>query len=306
MSAPDQRIAKSSITIDVVKQINTNCDLFDMIIYVLSGKNEIMIEQPKTGRVFYTPAHKISEYIQLKQIKTNWLKHIDGSFSKFDQDNHYHIIPLNNEFEFYKLKIEKSIDRSYFRFIRPIKTKHFSLVKSSITRKLKQFRLSMTLRLPIWPMWALIKSRFVHGEHIDIFTLSKLYMQIGEQFYRFPYGNVNASDSVCTGGGNNTSFKSVEQIFINWITTTFNFDYKHHLNFNLIDDPNKKTVRLSGMIPITYDLDHINMMINVAKKRDKLNIIDMLFYLSHLDSIDHIDYSKLFIKHPGIPERAFT
>ncbi len=306
MSTRDQRIAKSTITIDIIKQVNTNCKLYDMIIYVLSGKDEIMIEKPESGKIFSVPGYKIGKYLKLKKVKTNWIKHIDGSFSKFLDEYHYHIIPLNNEFGFYRLNLVKDLPKNTHRYLRPIITKHFSLNKAQLKKTSKQYTLSMKMDLPIWPLWALIKSPIKESNEEKTFVLSKLFMKIDDQFYRFPYGNVNGSDGVCTGAHNNGHFKEVNQVWANWITTKFNFDYKQNLKANTLDDPTANRMKkMYELLPVTYDLEHINMMVHYGRM-DRVNIIDFLFYLSHIEMFDHIDYTKLFFKHPGVPEKVKT
>ena len=307
MSTTDQRIAKSTITIDILKQINTNCNVFDMILYVMSGDSSIMIERPQTGEVFHVPGYKIGEYIKVEKIKTNWIKHIDGSYSRFDHDHHQHLVPLGNEFGFFQVSIARNIGKTNMRFLRPFKDKHFELKVGKVIRQ-KEFSFFLKANLPVWPLWALVTTRFNKNDLVSIdkvFTLSKVYMKIGEEFYRFPYGNVNGNDGVCLGGGNRSQFKNIEQIWINWITTTFNFDYKHNLKSNLFfSEDSKKKTKVNNVIPITYDLEHINMMVHYGRN-DKLNIVDFLYYLSHIEEVDHIDFSKIFFKHPGIPEKIY-
>ncbi|MDX1701878.1 MAG: hypothetical protein R3250_14725 [Melioribacteraceae bacterium] len=306
MSTTDQRVAKSTITIDIVKQINTNCNLFDLIIYVLSGKDQIMIEKPSSGEIFNVPGYKIGKYLKLKKVKTEWIRHIDGSYSKFLDEYHYHIVPLNNEFGFYRLNIVKDLPKNTYRFLRPINTEHFSLKRNQIKKTSKHFTMSMKMDLPIWPLWALIKSPIKEAEKDKTFTLSRLFMKIEDEFYRFPYGNVNGTDGVCTGAHNNGNFKEVNQVWANWITTKFNFDYKQNLKANTLEDPFKISMKkINELLPVTYDLEHINMMVHYGRM-DRVNVIDFLFYLSHIETFDHIEYTKLFFKHPGVPGKVKT
>jgi hypothetical protein len=126
-------------------------------------------------------------------------------------------------------------------------------------------------------------------------------MKIDDEFYRFPYGNVNGSDGVCLGGMNLSAFKNPEEIFFNWITTVFNFDYTMNIKANKFYKKSNVTNH-DELIPITYDLEYINLMLSLGRGKD-INPIDAMFFLSHIDEVKNLDFTNIFFKHPGIPEK---
>ena len=304
MRPQNNRITKTTASIDILKQINTDCNLFDLIIYVLANSNSILIERPKDHKIWQTSAYNIGEYIRVKKVKTDWVRHIDGSYTKFDQDILHHIVPLRNEFGFYNIKHAINVSMKNYRLLRTFTNPNFKLTKTiRKNTKLNQFILSFDAAVPIWPLWALVTSNMKLKE--PKFNLKRLFMKIDDVFYRFPYGNVNGNDKVCTGAGNKGDFKSVEDIWFNWITTTFNFDYKHNIKPNSLYMKKDKKGDDNRLIPVTYDLEYINMILHTSEDPvEKVSIIDALFYMSNIEDTRHIDFSKIFFKHPGIPEKV--
>ena len=288
------RLTKSTIKIDIIKQINTDCSPFETIIYLPKRSNHLLIEKPNETRIFKIPGHKISEYIQINKVKTGWVKNIDGTYIKCNDRSIYHLLPLTNELTFYNLKFSHALDIKDYRRLRQITSENFKLEKNEKINN-DRFMYKFNITVPIWPMWGIVYTHITKGPNENsVYHLDKIYMKVDDEFYRFPYGNVSSSDRVCIGRNNINNFKNIESVLINWISSIFNFDYSFNLKASNLYTANK-----GDLIPITYDLEYINLMISL-RKTNKLSAIDLLFYLANIVDMNHVQMSNIFIKHPDI------
>jgi len=290
------RLTKSSINIELVKRVNTDCTPYYAILYLLSNSNKILVENPSKGTCQQLRSSEIGKYIKLNKVKTDWFRNIDGSYMRISNNKTYHILPITHELQLVNIRFYYNIPEiKDFKRIRSVTEKNFKLVKTSRKTGDKIYNITINAFLPIWPMWAKVERHLNDENH---YTLKTIYMKHGDQFYRFPYGNVSANDAVCTGGANNGQFKTTNQLWINWITTQFNRDYKLNLKANKFNF--KLPEHNETVIEPTFDLNEIALKLYTKSYRN-LNLIDVFYYLANIEEFDNLEMDKLFIKLPQNP-----
>jgi len=295
------RITKSTINIELIKRINTDNTPFYAILYLLESRNKIIVENPSQGICREVSAGSIGNYIRLNKVKTDWFPNIDGSYLKVIDNMIHHILPISRELQLvnirFKYHISKLLD---FKRIRPVSEKNFKLTKTNRFRhsEFENEHIIINAFLPVWPIWVKVTRNL--KEHLSGYTLKTIYMKCGDIFYRFPYGNVSGSDTVCTGAQNNGMFKSAEDVWVNWFTTMFNRDYTLNLKANNFHFKIRATDTKDIAIEPTFDLNEISLKIHTRKYKN-LSLIDTIYYLSNIKDFDNLEMEKLFIKLPDDP-----
>lgn len=293
------KFTRSSLKFEYFKRLNTDNTPFEAVLYFMKGSDQMIVEDPDNGKAYYTNRYHIRDYIKVENLKTPWTKNIDGSYLRFDTNHIHHILPIHKNTEFVNLTIHIELGKRNIKMVRSINEKHFKIEKTE-----KVIKISASL--PIWEIWAKVsKHRFSHSDN-QKYQVNNLYMRIKDQFYRFPYGNVNQSNHLCLGTGNTNTFDNIEQIWFNFITTPFNTDYG--FNFKSItkqDDPVRLRYvgRSSDLYTInipTFDLEHINMLVQL-KRFDKICIMDGLYYLSNVEDVDDETIINMLYLIPTLP-----
>lgn len=292
------KFTRSTLKFEYYKRVNTDNTPFRAILYLVKDSNRVLIENPDSCEAFLTTEYELKNYIKIEKLETPWAKNIDGSYLKFEGDVIKHILPLHNEISFANLHIEIGYNYRNFEMIRCINEKHFKITKDD------KGNLSIKAAFPIWNLWGMVSRNRQNSSLDGDFRLNQLYMKINGSFYRFPYGNVNQSNNVCTGRGR-SNFERVDQIWPSFITTRFNTDYG--FNFKSHDDKDQIRMRLGGerrekytiKVP-TFDLDHINMLIQL-KNFNKIGIIDGLYYLSNIEEVEDETVINFLFKIPTMP-----
>lgn len=289
------KFTRSSLKFEYYKRINTDNTPFKSILYLFKNNDKLIIEDPNKGEAYLTTQYQLKDFIRVDKLQTPWTKNIDGSYLKFEERVVKHIIPIHDFVDFANLQIDIPHAWANINMIRNINERHFKLVK-------KDNHISINASFPIWNLWGLVTKK--KEESNDEFRLNQLYMKIGDMFYRFPYGNVNQSNNVCTGKGP-SYFQKIDHIWISFITTIFNTDYGFAFkSYNDDDNIRQRFVRRSETkhtikVP-TFDLDHINMLIQL-KKFDKLGSIDGLYFLSNIEDVEDETVINFLYKIPKMP-----
>ena len=298
------RLTKSTISFELTKRVNTDNTPYYAILYLMEDNNKILVENPTKGTCHQIQASEINKYVRLSKVKTNWFKNIDGSYVRIIDSLIEHILPITHEVELVNLNfLYKLSSKRELRRIRQVSEKNFKLVKisdSSIASNDRSYALKIEVFLPMWPMWIKVQKDLNAPD--EKFSLRTVYMKHKDQFYRFPYGNVSGSDSVCTGAANNGYFETARQVWINWFTTQFNRDYTLNLKGNKFRFK-LNTGRNSSrefVIEPTFNLDEIALKI-YSKCYQNLNLLDTFYYLSNIEEFDNVEMDKFFIKLPQNP-----
>lgn len=304
-------LTRTSLNFEFVRRINTDLTPFDIVLYFFKDNDNMIVEDPNSSKAYITWKNEIKKYIQLGDIETPWEKTFDGSYIKIKDQHLHQIVPIKNKLELVHLKFWFNMFNDDIHMVRTIKEKNFKVYKKYSEKRKDQGLLKVSAYVPIWPMWAKI-SRKMGSSDSKNYSISKIYMRDGDQFYRFPYGNVNGSDGICFGGSNRNSFETPEEMWINFITTPFNTDYEFNVRANNIKDPRygqRRSVsrdgRSRGIAPVvinvpTFNLEEIPVRM-AAKAYKHISFIDVLYYLTHITDFDELRLLDVFFKTPKNP-----
>lgn len=302
----------TKITLDVVKHISTDCSPFSKIIYFYKNNQNVLIEDTVNDKAYHLPYWELSNIIGIRKVKTPWTRSFDGRFFRFNEDVMHEAMPLN-EPSIYRMKyITKpfriNVDKNGFDLMLKLK---------EIQRKEKDFKLFVEIlkidqerdymqRIQVKYNYTYVCSLHIefYAPLFEIWVLvankcpSHIYMRIKDEFYKFPYGNVNNENLLCMPSPKN-GYKNPEMILANILTTSFNEDYSRHVKFPYIFQSENTYVP----IPVTYDLDYIHRTIKESTNNDrkKLSFIDLLYYLSNIEDIDNLMVDKIFLKSGNPP-----
>lgn len=83
-----------NIEINVLRKVQVQDTPFKAIIYVLKDQNNIIIENPATGKSILTGSHSIGEYLKLKNLTVPWTRTFNHSYVSFKDNGIHHFVPL--------------------------------------------------------------------------------------------------------------------------------------------------------------------------------------------------------------------
>jgi len=100
-----------NIQINYSKQVNIQNSPFKIILYVLKNRNEILIEDPLSGKSILAHSSELDKFIKFSKILTPWMKTFNHQYIKIDNDQIAQFMPLyleNNRFANLTFKINKN------------------------------------------------------------------------------------------------------------------------------------------------------------------------------------------------------
>ncbi len=209
-----------------IKYIKKNNDdlssIFQKILYFTNHSN-VIVEDLTSNESYLISEYELSKHILIPNIKTPWSRTIAGELIRYKNNNLEQIVNLMRKPKFIELKIiiNKVVLKDKFKF----KHKNFKCIckKSNITSIKNLHQIRIITKLPIFQILGKISST-----NYDNFSLEKLFMCIGSEIYRYPYGNVDQNNSVCLGHLQN-SFQNTKQMFFEVVINRANDDYGFHL-----------------------------------------------------------------------------
>jgi hypothetical protein len=290
------KLARTSLNFEFFKRINTDLTPFEAILYFYKNSNRLLVENPNKGTCYTTWKNEIKKYIKMSEIQTSWEPLIDGSWTRIKDSITYHIFPLTKELEFVNLSFVFNMFNNNLEMIRTLKEKNFKINKVYSDRKSKTGALRVSAFLPMWPLWAMVK------KEVSGYALEKMYIKVDDEFYRFPYGNINSTDGVCLGGGNTKRFTNPHQMWVNFVTTPFNTDYAFNLRTNRIQDLRRfRNQENSHLVSIpSFNLEEISIRLS-TKKYDHISFLDGIYYLSNIKDFEEFIPLDMLYKMPHKP-----
>ncbi len=291
---PEQpnEFAKTSLKFIDFERVDTDYTPFSFVLYGLKGKQTILVEDPQNKTMTEVSSDRIQDYLTIQPMQLDWAKTAMGTYMNIQDGTTNEIVPISNDFQYAWVSFDYAVDLKYVGELPEIDTPTFQLTREMTKKQLSWLvELQIKALMPIWPIWAKLE----RSSYEEKYTLRKVYMKVKDQFYRFPFGNISGDDGVCMGSGNGMKFASPKNIFLHWITTTFNRDYTPQMK--AFKFKSRFKTNSDSFIPVTYNLDHIAHMIN-AENYDKLNSIDFLYYLANIEEHEAVNVMKLFVKLP--------
>lgn len=309
----------SKIRIDIAREYNITKSPFEMILYVWKDDNYITIEDPNDKIVQRIPSYKINEFIRVDVQKLDWKRIFDNSYITIEDRILKCFTPLYDEkhrngiltfyitsqtLPYFKTKMKLNlngfnytiVDNSFsneeermttfnyqFQNIKDFEVENFKIEMADEKRLhisdenddlIK--RPKVTCRLPMFQMYTIFSP--YGNDKIYLFT------KIGDDFYRFPYGNVSQQDSLCMEIEHDLYEISKEYLYANIVTSQFNGDFTPHIRYD-----NKQQT--------TLDIDLIREKVD---RNESTSFIDILFYLSQCENVEDINMN-IFFKTPNIP-----
>lgn len=197
--------------------------IFQKILY-FSYDNNIIVEDLFSNETYLISEYELGKYIINTSIETPWKRTIHNELIRYKDDKHEQIVNLMRKPKFieFKITINKVFLKDKFEF----KHKNFKCICKKKVKNIKNlYQIRIIAKLPVFQILGKIFNR---NRNSDNFSLEKLFMCIGSEIYRYPYGNVDQNNSVCLGHLQN-SFQNTKQMFFEVVINRANDDYGFHL-----------------------------------------------------------------------------
>jgi len=258
-------LTKRKINFNLLSKLDQSYSRYEKVIYFLNNTSKIIIEDPRLKKTSMINRFELQNYINIKKVKTPWLKDINNNYYRVNQDKLDYCLKLNNEVKFVNLQFLIN-NRSICKIIH----EQYNNISINVC---KHGKILVNCRVPMFPIWVrLMDNRII-----------KICIEFENEFYKFPYGNVfGSTNSMCLGNGTKNQFTSTEDLFINLITTIFNDDY----NFQIYFDNKQKFIK------------NFNQITKTIKKGRSINFLNMLYYLSQFNenNIHELSKDNIFVK----------
>ena len=256
---------------------NINGSQYRTIIYIPS-KGDILVEVPKTNKVYSIEPHRMCEYISLSTPNTGWIKLYDNSIFQIFDRGVEHIFKISNTI---RPMISIKLNCTANERIRLNRIQNENFIFNNEDRIL-------TFRSVFLPLICKTRSNSLNTN--NKVYVKKFLMVYNNKLYALPYGNTYISGDVCFGHVQNM-FDTVtkEQILTMLIGSQFNQD----VSFNFYNISNSKELLLTPQIK---EFIHCN---------ETIHPYDMLYYISQTDAYE-IEYDKILYESSYNKECSYT
>lgn len=266
------------IKFSVLKKVNNDLNPFGFIIYKQRNSNKIIFEQPQTGKMYEGPEHEMKKFIKINGVSTPWMLDSLDNPTKMENDYLEHAPKMLYTTKYFQFKFEIG----HYFFSHQINVDQLVDNLSS----LDNFEVDVESRtfyvnLPLLPFY--IEFR----KENDRCVFKYLFMQSGNKFYNFPYGNTGANGGICLG---RSRFKNANDAFIQLVDATSNTD----LTFQL------RNININNVIPASdkqdfneyYNIDNIHESLLEGQR---LELTQTLYYLANIN-IENLNPDLVFIE----------
>ena len=260
--------------------------MFKYIIYVLKDNDTIIIEEPDTNMCAYATIYDINRYVQISKDTMPYRKLIDGSYVSIVDDRVLYCAKITPEIrkEWVNIDFRATYENNLVLDHLIYDNENFRITKSTYNE------LMVSAYLPILPLWVEFRERVSMIDQIS-YRVKTIWTEINNQFYRFPYGNVDSNDYLCMG--TSEGFSGIKHFLFQFLVKTFKaHDYgvviKHSKDYKNVDMPN------------IFNLDYIHKKI-FNDETDCLSVLSIYYYLANLIELNDFNWDLLLYKKISVP-----
>jgi len=257
-----------------IKNMPIKSDLFTYIIYVHKDRYTIAVEDCDTGKIAISSVYSLNKYIRNLETGrfSNAILRTNEQICVFDicVNDHNAVTELRHCYQFLDYPKYVTIN---VRLNSPIPEK---ILKNAPKSNKFEVVSPNEVRVTVPYLATFIRST-------SNYYFSCLMFYYDNEFYRFPYGNVSESGTICCRYNGKT--RTFRQFFTAFNNMTFNNDYKFPL----------KSVVLNG--GYDYSEFNVNEILQNMINGNSVHIVQALYMLSEL-TIDQIPWSKILYKVP--------
>lgn len=88
---------KKNIIFNITKQVRVDESPFGIVIYIYKDRNNILVEDMVTGKCIQASSYDIGTYLKLENIQTEWKRSFNNSYTRTNNNNVEHFMPLYME-----------------------------------------------------------------------------------------------------------------------------------------------------------------------------------------------------------------